>query len=168
MSDELDYDKAHDLFVYEPKTGRLIRRISQLGGGPAGSEAGSFDTLGYRRVQVGGKSHKTHRVIWLMNYGKWPKNEIDHIDHDPANNRLNNLRNADRTANGKNQKLSKNNTSGLCGVLWHKRDEVWTARIQNTERFIHLGNFDNLLDAACARKSAEIDHGYHENHGRLV
>lgn len=70
-------------------------------------------------------------------------------------NRKSNLRIATKQQNGMNAALSKNNTSGVTGVIWHKRDNVWQARIKVNYKYIHLGYFNSFEDAVKARKEAE-------------
>ena len=62
-------------------------------------------------------------------------------------NRKSNLRIATKQQNGMNSTLSKNNTSGVTGVTWHKRDRVWQARIKVGYKYIHLGYFNRFEDA---------------------
>ena len=63
-------------------------------------------------------------------------------------------------------KYNPTNSSGVPGVFWYKRRDGWIAQIYVDGKQRHLGFFDNLLDAVAARKSAEIEHGFHPNHDR--
>lgn len=102
------------------------------------------------------KTRKTvlfHRIVTDCPDGFIP----DHIHgkltrHD---NRKSNLRIVTSQENGMNAALAKNNTSGVTGVVWHKRDNVWQARIKINYKYIHLGYFVNFEDAVRARKEAE-------------
>lgn len=94
-----------------------------------------------------------HRIVVDCPDGLIP----DHI-HGKASrfdNRKSNLRIATSQENCRNKGLFKNNTSGVTGVEWHKRDEVWQARIKVDYKYIHLGYFDSFDDAVKARKEAE-------------
>jgi hypothetical protein len=51
-------------------------------------------------------------------------------------------------------------------VHWYKKDSVWQAEIMVNRKTRYLGRFANFEDAAAARKAAEIDFGFHQNHGR--
>lgn len=95
-----------------------------------------------------------HRVIWALHYGDWPK-LLDHIDRDPTNNRVENLRVANKKLNAINSGTPKNNISGVKGVSWHKGANKWTAQIKNDQKKIHLGTFEHLEDAKAARHLAE-------------
>lgn len=70
-------------------------------------------------------------------------------------NRKSNLRIATTQQNSMNSILYKNNTSGVTGVTWHKRDNVWQARIKVGYKYVHLGYFNSFEDAVGARKEAE-------------
>lgn len=94
--------------------------------------------------------------------GYWP-NCIDHIDHDGLNNKWYNLRNTTRAENQKNRRLQANNTSGITGV--YRYGNKWVARIKVNRIQINIGTYADFSDAVYARKSAEKEHGFHENHG---
>lgn len=112
-----------------------------------------------------GNTYSAHRIIWLMHSGYWPEN-IDHIDGNPQNNLLNNLREVNHQENCKNQKRPKNNTSGVQGVSWFAPTNKWKAYIRVGGKLKHLGYFSSLEEAAKVRKQAEKDESFHENHGR--
>jgi len=109
---------------------------------------------------------KTHRVVWALHYGKWPEADIDHINGNRSDNRIENLRDVSRAENCKNQGIPKNNTSGIIGVHWYRKFQCWRADIKANGRKRHLGYFATKEDAAKARKQAEEKYGYHSNHGR--
>ena len=103
--------------------------------------------------------NKTRKTILLHRIVTDCLNELvpDHIHgketrHD---NRKSNLRICTTQENCMNSPLYKNNTSGVTGVTWHKRDKVWQARIKVGYKYIHLGNFDSFEDAVKARKNGE-------------
>lgn len=117
-------------------------------------------------VMIDGVHYMAHRVVWMLVYGEEPI-EIDHIDGDRSNNRLGNLRSVDRGMNMKNKALYLNNTSGIVGVEFHKRDKVWIARIGVGDgEQIHLGNFKTREEAIACRIGAEVVAQFHINHGR--
>lgn len=99
-------------------------------------------------------------MVWLYVYGVWPSRFIDHIDHNPSNNRIVNLRDVSASDNMRNRRLGRHNTSGAHGVRFDKLSGRWTASIN-----INLGSFDRRQDAVDARKSAEVKFGYHPLHG---
>jgi hypothetical protein len=115
---------------------------------------------------IDGVKHQSHRLAWLYVYGKHPKRQIDHIDGDGLNNRINNLRDVTCRENLKNSRLRSNNTSGVSGVYFHKPSGKWQALIFTNSGRKYLGTFVDIKDAIAAREGAEIEHGYHENHGQ--
>lgn len=151
-----DAECLRNRFAYDPETGVLTRKST-------GKPTGSMKNPGLA-VWVDNGSFLAHRIIWKMVYGLDP-DEIDHIDHDRANNRLSNLRSVTRAENMKNRPAYKNST-GHVGVYWHKATGKWSAEIQNNGERHHLGLFKSLEDAIAARADAEINHGFHPNHGR--
>lgn len=116
-------------------------------------------------MKVSGVQLKAHRIIWMLLYGDEPA-EVDHINHNRADNRPVNLRAADRTANQRNASMYKTNTSGANGVHWQSKNGKWRAEIRHERKSIHLGYFSDFREAAAARKAAEKQYGYHANHGR--
>lgn len=134
----------------------------------AGTTAGNEWTTSsgcnkYRSVSICGTNFREHRVIWALVYGYWPKEQIDHIDGNGTNNSLENLREATAQINCMNLAKFKNNTTGICGV-WRKGNR-WRASISKAGKRHDLGYHDNLLDAACARKSQELKMGFSVRHG---
>lgn len=166
----MNYELAHKLFSYCAETGRLSRMVSR-GKALAGTEAGTvmINTSSgkkYRIINHCGKIHRAHRIAWLMHYGKWPENQIDHINGNGLDNRINNLRDVVHIENGRNQLMPKNNTSGVCGVNWCKQTNKWRAEIIVNGKKKCLGRHDLLSDAASAREAAERLYGFHPNHGK--
>lgn len=132
----------------------------------AGKEAfTATDTHGYKFGAIFGKNYRAHRVIWAMTFGAWPDGQIDHINGNRSDNRIENLRVVSNAENQRNSKIRSTNTSGAAGVSWNKRCAKWQARITVNHKRIHLGYFGNKDDAIAARKSAEIKYGFHPNHG---
>ena len=132
----------------------------------AGAEA--FTTTsedGYRTGTVGGKTYRAHRVIWLIQTGAWPADEIDHRNGKRSDNRWCNLRNATKGENQRNQRRRTDNSSGATGVRWHKRDGKWEARLQVDGAYRHLGRFDTKEEAVRAREKANSELGFTERHG---
>lgn len=134
----------------------------------AGREAfTAIDGKGYRHGSLDKSYVRLHRVLWALAYGDWPGEEVDHIDGNRLNNRIDNLRLASASENHRNQKRSTNNTSGVTGVSWYKPYGKWRTTISvGGGRSKHLGYFDNIEDAAAAWEKARQYYGYHDNHGR--
>ena len=79
----------------------------------------------YKVIGVRRRVYKAHRLAWLYVYGEWPDGEVDHINGDPADNRIVNLRVATSAENCRNRGLRADNTSGIKGVSWSKRSKRW-------------------------------------------
>lgn len=156
--------KIAEMLDYNPETGVFTWLVSR-GTKKAGSEAGCVSKINnYVIISVDGKLYLAHRLGWLLMTGEWP-DEVDHINHNGLDNRWVNLRNVDHRENGLNNSMSSKNKSGCTGVCWHKKNKRWSAQISSIDGRIHLGSFKDIFEAACARKSAENKHNYHENHG---
>lgn len=132
----------------------------------AGEVAGVVDKGIYIRVRAKNKKFYAHRVIWMMEYGEWPT-EIDHINGNGLDNRLENLRVVTRQQNCQNRRLRSDNMVGMAGVTWDIQRKKWKAYINIDKKFTVLGFWDNLFEACCRRKSAERIHDYHQNHGEV-
>lgn len=139
------------LLSYDPQTGLLTwtRKRRKV---VAGSVAGYVRKDGRYVVSVDGREHQAHRVAWFLTYGVWPDGDIDHINGDPTDNRLCNLRVATRSQNLGNAKLYASNSTGYRGV--YKSGSRYAASIQARKIVYRLGTFDTALEAAEAYRAA--------------
>jgi len=117
----------------------------------------------YRRISIFHSVYLVHRVIYLMKTGFWPEHEIDHIDGNGCNNKWNNIRNVTSYENSKNSRLRNDNKSGTQGV--NRCRNKWQAEIQVKGEKVYLGQFFYFIIACAHRKQAEINYGFHKNHG---
>lgn len=179
-------ETLHKLLRYNPETGALFWRARtpdmfsdgqqsaetlcrQWNTKFAGKEAfTAVNKDGYSKGRVFAMQCYAHRVIWAIYYGEWPTDQIDHINGVKNDNRIENLRAVTRQENGKNQKLYNTNTSGVTGVYWQKKALKWRAQITMNGRLLCLGRYVKKDDAIAARKAAELEHGFHVNHGRTL
>lgn len=151
---------------YQPETGELIWRVRVAQRSPGGSVAGSLTDDGYVAISFRGARLKAHRVAMALTLGKWPEEEVDHINGDRADNRLENLRLATHSENRCNVRSYRNNKSGHKGVFWHKREGKWAAQITKDKKHRHLGYFSAKEDAVEAyRTAAAMHHGEFANVG---
>lgn len=84
------------------------------------------------------------------------KKVIDHIDHNGLNNKRSNLRICTVAQNTANKRKGKG-SSDFKGVSWHKRDQIWIATIHQKRKQLHLGYFNDELEAAKAYDKAAKD-----------
>lgn len=164
---ELTQADVRRLFDYDPATGILTNKVYKCSRALAGKEAGHQEPRGYRNVMHKKKMYKAHRLIWLYVHGKFPEGEIDHINGIRNDNRIANLRDVAHLENQRNRNANSNNASGVGGVGWSKNAGKWRAGIQVDGSAKHLGYFDDIEDAAQARKAAEVKYGFHPNHGSI-
>jgi hypothetical protein len=143
------------MFRYEPDTGSIY--WTALGKGKIKKKpAGTVTHAGYVGILIDGKRYHAHRIAWALHNGAWPDDQIDHINGNKLDNRIDNLRPATNSQNGKNLKLSIANTSGHTGVTWCKTLEKWRAVIKVDGKQINCGRYACKNDAINARKSVEI------------
>lgn len=107
-----------------------------------------------------------HRVAWAVAAQSWPKGQIDHVNGKRDDNRMDNIRDVSVIENRRNTAIPKTNTSGFIGVSWREEKRRWRASITVGNKSRHLGYFETKDAALIARKTAERQLGFHENHGR--
>ena len=156
-------ERLKELFTYSEETGEFTNRINR-GRARKGNKAGGKMSHGYVRIVVDYEHLLLHRAAWLYTYGNLPK-YIDHIDHNPSNNKLNNLREVTHQENMKNSGVRKNNTSGITGVSWCKITEGWRAIAYKNGKQKYLGSFKDKELAELVVTEARNKYGYHTNHG---
>jgi hypothetical protein len=142
-------------FRYDPHTGQLYWRARadappQWNTRFAGRIAGFVGQAGIAVRLKGYKALRAHRIIWKMVHGDEPE-EIDHVDCNPLNNRLVNLRRATRRQNAYNRRLQPG-ASGFKGVSFDRGR--WRARIRVNGRSKFLGRFDTAEAAHAAYRRA--------------
>lgn len=154
----LDYNPSTGIFTWKANRASTVRK-----GDAAGTKC-----KGYIVITIQGKRYQSHRLVWLYMTGNLPTDQIDHINGIKDDNRFCNLREVSNSENAKNSKHRINNTSGHVGVNFEYRGSKWTANIKVDGKKISLGRFDTKEEAIEARKLAEIEHGFHPNHGRRI
>lgn len=148
-------ERLKELVSYDRETGRFHWNIDRGGLIMAGHRAGYTRKDGYLVLVLDGESYLGHRVAWFYETGSWPDEMIDHINGNPADNRLANLREATRSQNMMNMAVPPANTSGFKGVSFCKRSNRWDTYITVDRKRRRLGYFQNIEDAVAARKAAE-------------
>lgn len=130
---------------YDEITGLFTWAQNRRGGARAGDEAGTQKAGGYVQIHANGRLYYAHRLAWLFARGAWPVGHIDHIDGNPANNAIANLRDVSAKLNQQNQRRAQasNLSSGLLGVSFDARTGRWLAKISIDNRTKNLGRHAN-------------------------
>ncbi len=151
-----------DLFEY--REGALFYRQRPSQNTLVGNRAGYVDKNGYRKMSIKNKRYQEHRIIFLMHHGYLP-DTIDHIDGNPANNRIENLREATQQQNCYNSSTHGRNTSGHRGVSWSKVLGKWQTYVNANKKRKFLGYFEDLeLAALVASEARTLYHGNFAKH----
>ena len=182
-----DIDYVREALSYDPATGIFIWRERPAHHFPdaktwnpqtwntrfAGKRAGSTNQAGPRRIfweiplGIPG-TFKAHRLAWLLVYGEPVPELIDHINADSTDNRIENLRVADKSGNGMNQRVSTRNKSGIKGVFKHTKrypKTPYMAYLTVKGQRHHLGYFATEEEAVAARRKAATElHGEFARH----
>jgi hypothetical protein len=142
---ELTAQRLRELLHYDAETGQLSwldprkRALSRHG------FAGYVIKGRYRGINIDRSRYFVHRLAWLYVHGEWPAGEIDHINGDPSDNRLANLRDVAHQTNGENQRVGRR--GGLLGTAFHKHNGRWRALICVNYKTTTLGYFDTAEEA---------------------
>lgn len=170
------------LLSYDPETGKLFWKergpewfqdkgrlkaehyCARWNSAYAGKEAGNSSGRGYLGFNIGGARCKAHRAAWAIHFGRWPDGHIDHINHNPSDNRIENLRDVTQAENNRNRPPQKN-SKAFVGVYKHKDCHRWIASIGYKGRPVYLGLHACLGKAIKARREGEQTLGFHPGHG---
>jgi hypothetical protein len=162
--DDLTAKFVRSILSYDPETGVLTwKNCSHYHPSKNGKPAGVRQPRGCIQVKINRRSYLAHRLIWLMMTGRWPPQEIDHIDRDPSNNRWTNLRRATSSQNMVNRGLQADNTTGFKGVFRIKKTGRYMAHITYKRKREHIGCFataEEAFSAYCAR-ARELHGDFH-------
>ena len=158
MYSDLTKEQMDEMFTYQD--GELFWKVDKKKM-KVGQRAGRTKANGYCEIRLDGKLHGTHRLIFLMHHGFLPKT-VDHIDGNPSNNRIENLRGATHEENMRNSRTPKTNSSGFKGVYFHKASKKWMARCSG----IYIGVYEDIHEAANAVMNFRANHHKEfANHG---
>ena len=154
---DLSIETINEFFVY--KDGNLLNKIGRGTTAKKGEIAGRKDSNGYRQITFNKKSYQAHRIIYFMHHGYVPK-IIDHINGNPSDNHIENLRDVTVEQNQHNAKLRLDNTSGYKNVTLDKRSNKWYVQINVNGKHKHIGYFQDLeLADLVAQEARDLYHG---------
>ena len=140
------------LFHYSPETGVFTRKVKTSSRAKVGVPVGNRCGQGHLQIRFDGVRHLAHRLAWLYVHGEWPAQMIDHINGDPADNRIANLRDVSASINAQNQRSAtkKNKRSMLLGAHFHAQSGKFLAHIRLAGVARHLGSFETEQEAHAA------------------
>lgn len=132
LTKPIEYDRVSKFVEYDESSPTCLRWLVDVVSGRGRKMSRVGDTAGgtkkkYSNIQIKGIVYQTHRVVWCLNSKEdFDSNMvIDHIDRNPLNNKISNLRLSTWSNNSLNKELSKHNKTGVSGVYWCNRDNVW-------------------------------------------
>lgn len=161
---DISVEDLRQLISYNPETGRLTwlsrplqfckseRDQKRWNSRCAGKFISTPDAFGYLRFKLFNILYKEHRVCWALYYGEWPPQNmhIDHINNNPSDNRIQNLRLATPSENSMNQGKPRSGTSSFKGVYWNSNAGKWASKIMCEGDYTYLGFFSTEEDAHLA------------------
>ncbi len=155
----LTADRLRSLFHYDQDSGRFTRLVRTTQRTRVGEVAGSQKkSTGYRYIGIDSRVYAEHRLAWFYANGEWPRGQIDHINGDPIDNRLLNLRDVSQSVNQQNVRGARaHSISGLLGVTCRGRGR-WSAHIDVDGRRVRLGRFGSPEAAHAAYIRAKREH----------
>lgn len=151
-------EQLRSKFSYDPESGE-IKRKENIGRWRAGTIVGTTAHGLYRATRLPSGKVYIHILAWALHYGDWPGSIVDHVDGNPSNNRIGNLRLATKSQNGCNRGATRLSSSGVKGVF-RGRNGRHRAEICINKKRIYLGEFRTLEEARQAYASKAIElHG---------
>jgi len=153
---EISYNQETGVFSWNVTRDRVV----------AGMRAGTVDPKGYRRIRYKRQQYFEHLLAFFYVHGKFPAQQIDHINGDRADNRISNIREVSCSENAQNRWANKRNKTGLMGVNFNFGKYRAFIRINNQTTC--LGNFETAHDAHEAYKIAKAQHHKFFNANRMT
>lgn len=149
-------------FDYNPLTGIFVWRKEPRTIGPALGKVAGTSNRKYVMISVPGfRQLGAHRLAWIYVNGLTiGGSEIDHIDRNPTNNAIANLRLATSSQQKQNKGVQSNSRSGLKGAFFHasRKGKKWRTQIKVGGRIIFLGYFHTAEEAHEAYATAAREH----------
>ena len=160
------YRDLDDPFICNLFVNKAIKAFNTRSAGKlAGSKHPVSGHLHVRHMLFGKDVTSTnHHIAWLLKTGFPPPMgyDIDHKDQNPTNNSWHNLRLVHRTVNVANSKVRKDNTSGVKGVRWVKKENKWVVNFNISGKQSEVYRSQDFFEAVCVRKSLEYKNNFGE------
>lgn len=175
-SAEVIFEKfGRDSYLYDERTGEFFHRIPDHNPFKtehalrtwitkyAGKKAGKLNDQGYAYLHLHYRWMRAHRFVWFLKTGKWPVGIVDHINGDRSDNRFENLRLVDQSANMMNRRRGTDNKTGVIGVSLRGNSYVASICVRGKSRY--LGSYSTLEAARDARLAAQAKSDFGPTHG---
>ena len=121
---------------------------------PNSKSKGRFDW----KLKINKREYFMSRIVFYMASGIDPGElQVDHLDQNPLNNNVKNLRLGDDSLQGHNKGTKSNNTSGANGVSKHKETNKWVAYLKHKRKQFYLGLYTCKIEAAHAVNNKVIE-----------
>lgn len=171
--DHITPEYLRQILDYAPDTGELkwLRRTPEMFGGcaparcaewfnanMAGKPAGGIGHKGYRTLEISGRHFLASRVCWAITHGRWPPDQIDHINCIRSDDRLCNLREATAYQNARNKAAGSKNSTGVKGVHFERGKNKYVAQVKLDGRYVFRRRFKTINEAAAAYAEAARHH----------
>jgi len=158
----LTQQRLKEVVTFDDTTGIFVRKLKAKRA-VVGRTLGYKKSNGYIALSIDGQKYFAHRLAWLYVYGEFPKNDIDHIDGNRTNNKIENLRDVPRTENLQNIKIAKshNKSTGILGAYLHMSGK-FMSRIKVNKKDVYLGLFESAEQAnqAYLKAKKQLHKGY--------
>jgi hypothetical protein len=153
----LTKELLHELFYY--KEGSLYWK-NYKNNRKMNKPVGTLNSSKRLTIHIYGKSYLVHRLIYLYHHGYLPE-FVDHVDNNPLNNIIENLRPASRSENNRNCTVRKDSATGVKGV--YPRKNKFVAHIRVDGKLTYLGIYSTIQEAKKIVEEARIKH-----HGKFA
>ena len=159
---KMDAKILHELLEY--RDGELYWK-KRRAGVQFNKPVGYVTKQGYKRVEANGKSYAVHRLVYMM-FNKWLPEQLDHIDCNKLNNKIENLRPASSAENSSNRKLRCDNKYQTKNIYFDKVHEKWVVQVRKHGKSHYFGRYKDKNKASeVARMARDLLHGEFANHG---
>jgi hypothetical protein len=144
-------ERLREALSYDPESG-VVTWKDNFHKSRIGTQAGHLRSNGYYYIVFDGKTYVLARLIWKLATGEDPgQHQVDHIDRDRTNNKLENLRLVSPSENCRNRSLFPTNKTGVEGVRF--KSGKYEAFVTIEGVYTYLGRFTDLTEATTARLS---------------
>lgn len=160
----MDQKQVKNIFHYDSEKGGLIYKVQPFQSKSKAGQLVGSKCRGRLFVRVNKKLYAVHRLVFLFHRGFWPE-QVDHIDGNGLNNKIENLRAATNAENQRNKPKLKHNKSGFKGIHFCKQTKSWRVQITFERKRICGGRFSTKKEAA--KKYNQLAKKYHNEFANI-